>query len=141
MPGERIAGLDCVVTHPIAPSYLACASQTAGYAAERMERKKRSEFERFGSGAGYDFVPLAMESHGRLGREASRFLSDLGDIAASDGRSRKAALVQSVRQELSCALCRGNGGMCFDSTFSIARTVDRQFLPGCESPIDESGEV
>ena len=49
MPGGRIAVLDCVVTHPIAPSYLACASQTAGYAAERMERKKRSEFERFGS--------------------------------------------------------------------------------------------
>ena len=73
-----------------------------GCAAERMERKKRSEFERFGSGAGYDFVPLAMESYGRLGREASRFLSDLGDIAASDGRLRKAAFVRSVRQELSC---------------------------------------
>ena len=55
-------------------------------------------------------MPLAMESYGRLGREASRFLSDLGDIAASDGRLRKAAFVRSVRQELSCALCRGNGG-------------------------------
>ena len=60
-------------------------------------------------------MPLAMESYGRLGREASRFLSDLGDIAASDGRLRKAAFVRSVRQELSCALCRGNGGMYFDS--------------------------
>ena len=85
--------MDCVVTHFIAPSYLTCASQTAGYAAEGMERKKRSDFERFVLGAGYDFVPLAMESYGRLGREASRFLSDLGDIAASDGRLRKATFV------------------------------------------------
>ena len=76
-----------------------------------------------------------------MGREASRFLSDLGDIAASDGRLRKATFVRSVRQELSCALCRGNGGMYFHSTFSIARAVDRQFVPGCACPIDESGEV
>ena len=116
-------------------------SQTAGFAAERMERKKRSEFERFGSGAGYDFVPLAMESYGSLGQQASRFLSDLGDIAASDGRLRKATFVRSVRQELSCALCRGYGGMYFQSTFSIARAVSCQFMPGCECPIDEIGEV
>ena len=51
-----------------------------------MERKKRSEFERLGSGACYDFVPLAMESYECLGRESSRFLSDLGDIAALDRR-------------------------------------------------------
>ena len=33
MPEGRIAVLDCVITHLTAPSYLACASQTAGYAA------------------------------------------------------------------------------------------------------------
>ena len=49
------------------------------------------------------YVPLGMESYGRLGREASRFFSDLGDVAASDGRLCKATFVQSVRQELRCA--------------------------------------
>ena len=46
-----------------------------------------------GSGAGYNFVPLAMESCGYLRREAARFLSDLGDIAATDGRVCEATFV------------------------------------------------
>ena len=71
----------------------------------------------------------------------SVFLSDLGDIAASDGRARKATFVRSVRQELSRALFRGNGGVFFQSTLSIAREVFRQFMPGCECPINESGQV
>jgi hypothetical protein len=141
MPGGRIAVLDCVVTHPAASSYLPGASRTAGFAAARAERLKHADFEQFGSGAGYEFVPLAMESYGRLGRDASRFLSELGDIAASDGRVRKGAFVRSVRQELSCALCRGNSAMYFQSTFSIAQAVGRQFMPGCDCPVDESGEV
>ena len=86
-------------------------------------------------------MPLAMESYGRLGREVSRFLSDLTVIAASDGRLRKATFVRSVRQEPSCALCHGNGGMFFQSAFSIARAVGRQFILECECPIDKSGDV
>ena len=82
-----------------------------------------------------------MESYRRLGRDASRFLSELGDIAASDGRVRKGAFVRSVRQELSCAVCRGNGAMYFQSTFSIAQAVGCQFMPGCDCTVDESGEV
>ena len=35
-----------------------------------------------GDGAGYTFVPLSMESYGRLEKEAARFLGKLGDIAA-----------------------------------------------------------
>ena len=66
MPRGRIAVLDCEVTRPTTPSYLVCASQTVGYAAERMEWKKRSECEQFGTGAGYDVVPLDMESYGRM---------------------------------------------------------------------------
>ena len=86
-------------------------------------------------------VPLAMESYGLLGREASRFLSELGDIAAYDVRVCKGAFVQSVRQELSCALCHGNGAMYYRSTFSIAQSVYRQFMPSCDCPVDESGEM
>ena len=75
------------------------------------------------------------------GEKCLNFLSDLGDIAASDGRARKATFVRSLRQELSRVLFRGNGGIFFQSTFSIARAVFRQFTPGCEFPINKSGEV
>ena len=103
---------------------------TAGFAAAQAERLKHTDFEQFSTGEGYEFVPLAIESKGRLGREASRFLSELGDIAASDGRVGKGAFVRSERQELSCALCRGNGAMYFQSTFSIAQAMGRQFVTG-----------
>ena len=110
MPDGHIAVLDCVVTHPAGSSYLPNASQTAGFAAARAEQLKHTDFEQFGQGAGYEFVPVAIESYRRLGHEASRFLLELGNIAASDGHVRKGAFVRSVQQELSssCAPCPGN---------------------------------
>ena len=60
-----------------------------GSAAAQAERLKHTDYEQFGSGVGYAFLPLAMESYGRLGRDASCFLFGLGDIAASDGHVRK----------------------------------------------------
>jgi len=79
IPGGRAVVLDCVVTHPAAASYVADA-------AEKAERRKRRSFEEFGEGSAYDLVPLAIESYGRLGLAASRFLSELGDIAAEGGQ-------------------------------------------------------
>ena len=82
-----------------------------------------------------------MESYGRLGRETSDFLSELGDIVASDGRMSKGAFVRSVQQELSCALCLGNSAMYFQSTFPTVQAVGRPFTPVCHSLVDESSEV
>jgi hypothetical protein len=141
MPEGRVVVLDCVVTHPAAASYVRAASRMAGAAVLRAEQAKRRDFDSLGQGGGYDFIPLAVESFGRLGLEASRFLSDLGDVAAAGGTASKAAFVRSVRQELSCALCRGNGRMYSRHMFCIARTAGRQFMPGCDLPSDEAGEL
>jgi hypothetical protein len=87
MPDGRVLVLDTVVTHPAAASHVAAASQTTGTAAARAERDKRREYADMAQeDAGYDFVPLAVESYGRLGGAALSFLSSLGDIAAADGR-------------------------------------------------------
>ncbi len=143
MPGGRIAVLDCVVTHPAAASYVREAARTTGSAAAKAEHDKRREFRAHGENAGYDFVPLAVESFGRLGRAASRFLSELGDVASAgaNGLVSRAAFVRGARQELSCALCRGNARLYHESMFAIARAVGRSFLPGCESPEHDIGEV
>ena len=58
-------------------------------------------FEKFSAAAGYEFVPLDVEPFGRLGKEAARFLNDLGDVAAAD------SFVRIVCPELSCALYWG----------------------------------
>jgi hypothetical protein len=141
LPGGRIAVLDCVVTHPAAATYAQRASQEAGSAAALAETRKRQAFERFGDGAGYEFVPLAVESFGRLGKDAARFLNDLGDVAAADGCASKEAFVRTVRQELSCALCRGNARMYDRSLISVARGVGRGFSPGLDTAVDEAGDV
>ena len=113
LPGGRLVVLDCVVTHSAAASYARGASRQAGFAAAKAETSKRRAFELFGDGAGYDFLPLAGDSIGRLGKDASRFLNDLGGVAASDGCASKSAFVWRVRQDLSCALCKGNARMCY----------------------------
>ena len=86
-------------------------------------------------------MPLAVESFGRLGKEAARFLNDLGDVAAADGCASKEAFVRTVRQELSCALCRGNARMYDRSLSSVARGVGRGFSPGLDTAVDEAGDV
>ena len=101
---------------------------------------KGERFERLSDVAGYEFVPLAVESFGRLGKEAARLLNDLGDVAA-DGCASKDTFVRIVRQELSCALCKGNAQLYDRSLISVARGVGRGFSPGLDTAVDEAGDV
>jgi hypothetical protein len=132
--GVRI--LDCVVTHPAAASYVCDAAEAGGSAAAKAEARKRAEFQEVGEGSAYDFVPLAVESYGRMGVAASRFLSELGDLVAAGGRVSKAAFVRTVRRELSCALCKGNARMYYNSLSRIAMHVGRNFRRGCDEPVE-----
>ena len=111
-----------------------------GVAAARAEQDKRRDFEKFGDGADFDFVPLASESFGRLGLGASRFLSALGDIA--EGRAfgvSKERFVRHARQELSCALVRGNALVYGRFMMQFARITGKQFTLGLDHPVDTLG--
>ena len=137
---SKMTVLDCVVTHPAAASLATAASKRAGAAAAKAEQGKRREFQEFGDGAGYDFVPLAVESFGRLGLAASRFLSALGDVAESRGAEvSKARFVRHARQELSCALVRGNGRVYRKHAMQLARAAGVQFTPGLDQADDSLG--
>ena len=83
------------------------------------------------------FVPFALESYGRLGAPARNFLTRLGDIAAGRGNISKSAFVKSAYKEVSCALQRGIGLMYARSNQNIARASGRQFMPGCDVPVQE----
>ena len=54
-------------------------------------------------GARFVFVPLAIESFGRHGKQAMRFLSETGDMVAQGGWSKR-TFMRQIRAELSCAL-------------------------------------
>ena len=135
--GTSILVLDVVITHPAASSYVGAASSTSGSAARRAEQDKRREFARMGDGGGYEFVPLAAETYGRLGLSAARFLSGLGDVVAASGGS-KAAFVRFARSELSCALVRGNS-LVYDAALNaVLRAAGRGYLPGCPVPVEDA---
>jgi hypothetical protein len=69
-------------------------------------------------------------------------LPQLGTMAASlHARLSKSAFVAGALQELSCALCKGNGRMYQASTFSLARAAGQQIVPGRDVPVAEVGEV
>jgi hypothetical protein len=73
------------------------------------------------------FVPMSIESFGRLGAPALALLGDLADQAVQacgPGLSR-AAFISGALRELSIAFCRGNA-----SLFGRARTLRRVPLAG-----------
>ena len=88
-----------------------------------MEHRKKQAFQGFGQSSAYEFIPLAAESYRRMGVEASRFLSTLGDLAAEGGGVSKEKFVRNARQELSCAPCSGNSHIYHRSLFAITRRV------------------
>jgi hypothetical protein len=141
MPDGRIVVLDCVITHPAASSYVAAASAETGSAAAQAERRKRRDFATFGQGSAFEFMPLAVESYGRLGRAASLFLSQLGDAAALHGNVSKAAFVRFARQQLSCALCKGNAGVYAASLQALARRSGRHFQPGSAVRLEDADDL
>ena len=64
----------------------------------------------------------------------------LGDLVAQGGRVSKAAFVRRVRQELSCALCRGNARMYCKSLSRIAVNIGSNYWPG-DGPVEDPGFV
>ena len=74
-------------SHP-SGCYAPCASQAAGSEAVLAETRKRQAFERFGDGDGYEFVPVPVDAFCWLGKEAARYIIDLGDVVADGWRPR-----------------------------------------------------
>ena len=82
-----------------------------------------------------------MESFGRLGKDAQRFINTLGDVAAAGGRVSKSVFVMNAYKDLSCTLQRGNGLMYSRSLFNIARAEGRQFLLGSDVPLQDAAAM
>jgi hypothetical protein len=86
-------------------------------------------------------VPFVVESFGCLGASDVRFLKQLGEVAASQGRVGRTAFARSAYQEISMALVRGNGLMYGRSLFTVAHASGRSFLPGMDVPVQDECRV
>ena len=112
---------------------MAAAAATAGSAAARRDSEKR---RKYGTGdlGGYAFVPLSVESYGRLSEPAMQLLNDLASTAAASGVVVKADFVGSALRELSVGLCKGNGIVYRAGLKVLARCAGTAFLPGAMVP-------
>ena len=90
-----------------------------------------------GRDSGAAFVLNAAETYGRLGQQATRFLSELADIAAK-GSVRKSSFVRMAHTELSCALVKRMGKVCSASVHETVRAAGRGFLEGSAVPVAET---
>ena len=90
---------DVTVSCTTADSYLEASSREAGAAAELAASNKMVKYARLSSQG--EFVPIAVESHGPINRDALQFLSELdgrlaemtGDVRASSFLSQRISVV------------------------------------------------
>ena len=118
---------DVAVVHPGQASMGARPSTVPGHAADRRSADKTRKH----AAPGFTFVPLVMETYGRLGQEAREFLRTL---CASVHNMDRAAALQYGRSRLSVALVKGNGIVFRRCYRLLAQAAGRDFRPGADVP-------
>jgi hypothetical protein len=110
---------DVTVADTTAASYLASTSVSAGSAAELAASRKESKYVDLSQH--YEFVPVAIETHGSFSASALSFLKELGrrlTVETSDIRE-----TSFLFQRISIALQQFNA-VCLMNTFNDATAVD-----------------
>ena len=81
----------------------------------------------------HKFVPVAIESYGRLGKHALGLLKDWADTASSGGGIDRDGFLTWIKREISVAMIKGNGRTFRHYVGYVARSVGRRFMHGDSS--------
>jgi hypothetical protein len=130
MPQTNALHVDVSVTHPAADTYVAAAAEAPGAAAATRDRRKEAHYLLRGFDHGFELVPFSLETYGRLGEPAMRFLSTLAATAAASGRVSQRAFLEGALRLVSVALCKGNGRMYTESLHGVSRAHGRAYARG-----------
>jgi hypothetical protein len=89
------------------------------------------------------FVPMSVESFGRLGAPALTLLRDLANQAVQAGGPgfSWAAFISGALRELSVALCRGNASLCRSRAYVVTLAAGRTPMRGLARPLAEVVEA
>ena len=120
--------LDVSVIHPAAPSYARRASHVNGAAAKARDDFKRRKYA--DNGCAEAFLPLSVETYGRLGEPAQRLVRKLAAAASAGGLLLKSAFCAAAYTELSVALLKGQERVFRMFAFNLAKVEGAQFAPG-----------
>ena len=110
-PMQETAVIDFVVVHPLAATYSYRYGQ-AGDAAKVKEEWKHGKYDEAAAAAGVRFIPFAVETYGKMGKEALRLLRTLQQDRADSAPPsalrpwHARTFVDSAVQRLSIALQR-----------------------------------
>ena len=129
---------DVSVVHPAGATEIRVrkSDEVAGASAAGRDAAKRAKHAA-GAAGGYSFVPLTVESYGRMGEPARKFLSNLAEKASSVGRVDRGAFLANAERELSVALCRGNA-IVFQGCYGcLAKVSGSAWVPGAARPSSE----
>ena len=103
--------LDVNIVHAPAVAFLegtvaaGSSADVDGAAAAIVEKDKEDEYRRDINGGAYEWVPVVMESGGRLGKGSMRVLNRLATIAAESDGVEKHVFVRRAQEALSVARC------------------------------------
>ena len=104
-------------------SYLQQSATEAGKAAELAEQRKRNKYSHL---TDFHFVPIAAETLGPFGPEATQFIEEIGNkISSLNGDKRSKSF---LFQSLSIAVQRGNGACVLGTTSSAEILEDLAYL-------------
>ena len=112
---EGMLVLDVNIVHAPAVAFLegtvatGSSANVDGAAAAIGEKDKEDEYRRDIDGGAYEWVPVVMESGGRLGKGSMRVLNRLATIAAESDGVEKHVFVRRAQEALSAARVCGNG--------------------------------
>jgi hypothetical protein len=113
--GERDVFIDFVTCLPTKPDVVSLAASTPGHAADLGAAKKIGDWLELVQRQGDEFVPIAVESGGRVHEDALDLLSEAcGAIGGSPGERQ--ALLTYWRQRISMANARGVATVIKDRT-------------------------
>ena len=129
---------DVSVIHPGCPTVRAKAARAAGAAASERDDEKRRKYRGQGM-EGRKFVPLSMETHGRLGAPAMKLLGRIARRAVqnSGGAVSAAQFVEGTLQELGACMCKYNARIERAVATNFCLGAGKRFMPGLARPSAE----
>ena len=137
---QRMHVGDVSIIHPACSTYRAKAAEEDGHAANLRDEQKQAKYDKYGDKA-YSFVPLSIETYGRLGGPFMKFITRLGRKAAarSEGMFTCPQFVSSVLQELSVSLNEDNAAIERAVSSFFVRVSGEDYLSGLTRPCADPG--
>jgi hypothetical protein len=131
---DDVLNIDVVITHPASRTLRSRASKEPGAAARVAEENKRRDHASGGT-RGYNFVPFAVETYGRLGHSAISLLRDWAKDAAASGGFERDVYLTWIKRELSVRLVRGNARSFRGFVGALTWCIGQRFVEGVDVPV------